>query len=103
MIFFTTNQVLATGVSGINPNTTQVASFDKAVNVTVGLFQVATIAIGVIMLIVLAIKYMSSAPGEKAEIKKHAVVYVVGAVLAFSATGVITMIKDIVVDLSKDI
>ena len=105
-VFFESSKVLATepsGVSGIAPNTTQIASFDKAINVTIGIFQVVTIAIGVIMLIALAIKYMSSAPGEKAEIKQHAVVYIVGAVLAFGATGVITMIKDIVVDLSKDI
>ena len=33
------------------------------------------------MLIVLAMKYMMSAPGERADIKKHAVVYVVGAVV----------------------
>ena len=36
--------------------------------------------VAIIMLIVLAIKYISAAPSDKAEIKKHAVVYVVGAV-----------------------
>ena len=45
------------------------------------------------MLIVLAIKYMSSAPNEKAEIKKHAAVYIVGAVMAFAAVGVVQIIK----------
>ena len=41
----------------------------------------------------LAIKYMTSAPGDKAEIKKHAIVYIVGACMAFGATGVVEIIK----------
>ena len=45
----------------------------------IGIAQVIAIGVAVIMLMVLAIKYMSAAPGDKAEIKKHAVVYVVGA------------------------
>ena len=45
------------------------------------------------MLIVLAIKYISAAPGDKAEIKKHAVVYVVGAVILFAATGILQIIR----------
>ena len=58
-----------------------------------GLAQVIGIAIAVIMLIVLAIKYISAAPGDKAEIKKHAVVYIVGAVVLFAASGIIQIIK----------
>ena len=51
------------------------------------------IGVAVIMLIVLAIKYISAAPGDKAEIKKHAVVYVVGAVILFAATGILQIIR----------
>ena len=47
------------------------------------------------MLIVLAIKYISAAPGDKAEIKKHAVVYVVGALVLFGASGIIEVIKQL--------
>ena len=46
------------------------------------------------MLIVLAIKYMVSAPSDKAQIKQHAVVYIVGACIAFTASGVIQIIKN---------
>ena len=52
------------------------------------------IGIGAIMLIVLAIKYMVSAPSDKAQIKQHAVVYIVGACIAFTASGVIQIIKN---------
>ena len=55
--------------------------------------QVIGVAVAVIMLIVLAIKYISAAPNDKAEIKKHAVVYIVGAVVLFAAAGILEMIK----------
>ena len=56
--------------------------------------QVVGIGVAVIMLIVLAIKYISAAPGDKADIKKHAVVYVVGAVVLFAASGILQIIKN---------
>jgi hypothetical protein len=45
------------------------------------------------MLVVLAIKYMSAAPGDKAEIKKHAVVYVTGAIVLFGSAGILSIIE----------
>ena len=51
------------------------------------------VAVAVLMLIILAIKYISAAPSEKAEIKKSAVIYVVGAVMLFAASGILTIIQ----------
>ena len=53
-----------------------------------------TIATGVaiIMIIVLAMKYMMAAPGDRADIKKHAVVYIVGAVVLFASSGILGII-----------
>ena len=55
--------------------------------------QVIGVGVAVIMLIVLAIKYISAAPSDKAEIKKHIVVYVVGAVVLLAACGILEIIK----------
>ena len=55
--------------------------------------QVVGVGVAVIMLIILAIKYISAAPSDKAEIKKHAVVYVVGAIVLFAASGILQLIK----------
>ena len=55
--------------------------------------QVVGVGVAVIMLIVLAIKYISAAPNDKAEIKKHAVVYVVGAIVLFAASGILQVMK----------
>ena len=63
-------------------------------NIILGITQVIGIAIAVIMLIVLAIKYISAAPSDKAEIKKSATAYIVGAVVLFAASGIIQIIKN---------
>lgn len=55
--------------------------------------QVIAMGVAIIMLIVLAMKYMTSAPGDKATIKKHAIVYIVGAVIMFAATGILEIIR----------
>ena len=55
--------------------------------------QVIGVGVAVIMLVVLAIKYIAAAPSDKAEIKKHAVVYVVGAIVLFASSGILEIIK----------
>ena len=56
--------------------------------------KIIAVAIAIIMLLVVAMKYMTSAPGDKAEIKKHAVVYVVGAFILFAVTGILSIIQE---------
>ena len=77
-------------------------TFAKILNVILGIAQVIGVAIAVIMLIVLAIKYISAAPGDKAEIKKHAVVYIVGAVVLFAASGILQIIKSFALNTIKE-
>ena len=59
----------------------------------INVIQIIGTGVAIIMLIVVAIKYISAAPGDKAEIKKHAVVYVVGAIVLFAATGILQIVK----------
>ena len=69
-------------------------SVNKMIGSILTVAQVIGVGVAVIMLIVLAIKYISAAPGDKADIKKHAVVYVVGAVVLFAASGILQIIKN---------
>ena len=55
--------------------------------------RIVGVTAAVLMLLVLAMKYMSAAPGEKADIKKSAIVYVVGAVVLFAVTGILGIIN----------
>lgn len=56
--------------------------------------QVVGMGVAIIMLIVMAIKYISAAPSEKAEIKKSIMIYVVGAIVLFAATGILQIVKN---------
>lgn len=51
-------------------------------------------AIAIIMLSVLGMKYMMAAPSDKADIKKHAVVYIIGAFVMFACTGILGIIQN---------
>ena len=68
------------------------SSVNRIIGSVLTIVQVVGCGVAVIMLIVLAIKYISAAPGDKAEIKKHAVVYVVGAVMLFASTNIVKII-----------
>ena len=54
-----------------------------------------------IMLLVLGIKYMTSAPSDRASIIKHAWVYLVGALIMFASSGIIGLIAKFAGNLSK--
>ena len=86
-----------TGWNTYNPsakdNSGASASVGNMANAILSIVQVVAMGTAVVMLIVLGIKYISASPGDKAEIKKHAVVYVVGAVILFGATGIIGIIR----------
>lgn len=64
----------------------------STVSVIITATRIIGVCVAVVMLLVVAMKYMTSAPGDKAEIKKSAVVYVVGALVLFGAVGILTII-----------
>lgn len=65
------------------------STLGKVLNVV----QIISFGMAIIMLIALAIKYMAASASDRAEIKKHAVIYVLGAVLMFGASGIIQIIR----------
>ena len=80
----------------ITPSSSTLASSVQNIGgYILGVAQVIGMIVAVVMLIVLAIKYISAAPNDKAEIKKHAVVYIVGAIILFAASGILGIIKNV--------
>ena len=57
--------------------------------------KVAAIAIAVIILLIIGMKYMISSAGDRADIKKHAVPYVIGVIILFGVSGILTLIQKI--------
>ena len=55
--------------------------------------RIACVGIGLIMLTVLGMKYMLASPNDRAEIKGSAIRYVLGAIIMFAASGLLTIIQ----------
>ncbi len=74
-------------------NTETSGSVSNIITTIVVAVKLIAVAVAIIMLLAVAMKYMVSAPGEKAEIKKSAVVYIVGAIILFAVSGILTLIQ----------
>lgn len=76
-----------------NPNDSTATKVNKVVSTVITIARVIGVAVAIVMLLIVAMKYMTAAPGEKADIKKSAVVYVVGAIVLFAVSGILTIIN----------
>ena len=85
--------VLAVDPGTLNPDTNNASGVTNMFNSVIGIVQVVGTGIAIIMLIVLAIKYLTAAPEGKAEIKKSAIIYVVAAVILFAAVNILAAIQ----------
>ncbi len=65
----------------------------KIIGNCISIVQVIGVGVAVILLISLGIKYMISSVEEKAKVKEHAVIYVIGAIVFFSAAGILQIIQ----------
>ncbi len=80
-----------------NGNSGQIGnSIETAAGTLLYIMKIVAVGVGIIMLTVLAIKYMTSSANERATIKQNAVVYVIGAVVLFGAAGILQIIEKFV-------
>ena len=88
------SMVFATGPSLPTPSnpsgSTDVSNIAGGV---IYIIQIIAFTAAVIMLIFVGIKFITASPEGKAEIKKTAVIYIVGAILLFGASGVLALIQ----------
>lgn len=68
---------------------------NNSANLAITIMRTVGMTIAVTMLLIVSIKYMVSSAGDRADIKKHAIVYVVGAVVLFGAVGILGIINDL--------
>lgn len=52
--------------------------------------------VAVVILMTIAAKYIMASAGDRADIKKYAVNYVIGAIILFGASGILTIVKNFV-------
>ena len=80
-------------VAQADGDTNVTKAFSNISGAVITIARIICMGVAVTMLVMVAIKYMSAAPGEKADIKKHAVIYVVGAIVMFASTGILGIIQ----------
>ncbi|MCI8486447.1 MAG: hypothetical protein HFJ20_05050 [Clostridia bacterium] len=68
-------------------------SFDKAQNAVIGLVQTIGYITSVLMVTIIGIKYIFTSPEGKAEVKKQLIPFLIGAVLLFSGTVLVSTIS----------
>ena len=72
-------------------------AFTNISGAVITIARIICMGVAITMLVLVAIKYMTAAPGDKADIKKRAVAYVVGAIVLFAVTGILTIIEQFAV------
>lgn len=83
-----------TDAAGWSGESTVYGAAEKVMGAIISIMQVVGVGVAIIMIIYVAIKYMTAAPSEKAEFKKSATAYVVGAVILFATSGILGIIKN---------
>ncbi len=103
ILFGTFSTVFSEGDGNFNPSEFDNGGVSSEVDnlvqnsagTTVAVLRVVSVAIAIIVLLVIAMKYMISSAGDRADIKKHAVAYVIGTFILFSAAQIIALLIDI--------
>lgn len=81
------------GGAGVTSAKTAIIAIISSV---LGVIRVVGAAVAVIILLMLACKYIIASAGDRADIKKFAVTYIIGSVVMFGASGLATMAKKFV-------
>ena len=99
MLVSTLSTVFATGAAGVlkdlNGNTGAATAVTKTANNIIGIVQVICYAAAVIMLVLVGVKFITASPEGKAEIKKSAIQYVIGAIIVFAAGALLGVISNL--------
>ncbi len=89
------NISLASVIDIPSPSTVSAAGFGKSISNVLYVVSLICYAAAVILLIVLGVKWLVAAPDAKADLKKTAIYYVVGAVMVFAAGAILNVIKNV--------
>ena len=66
----------------------------QIVGAALNVIRIAGTGISIIMITVIGVKYMMAAPSERADIKKSAIPFVIGAIVLFAGSQIVGIIKD---------
>lgn len=73
-------------------------SVEIIIGTVISVTRTVAAAIALIIIIVIACKYILASAGDRADIKKYAVNYIIGAIILFAASGILGIAQQIVED-----
>jgi len=74
----------------------EIKGFKKSIGTVLGVVRIVGMVIAIVMLAVIGSKYMMAAPSDRADLKKYIPRYVIGAMVLFSASAIVTVVRDAV-------
>lgn len=108
IIFSLGYEVFAEGASGLIKDaytgegatniTSAENSANKIISTILSIIRTVAAAIAIVILIVIACKYILASAGDRADIKKYAFNYIIGALILFSASALIGIVRNAVDD-----
>ncbi len=78
-------------INGVGPFKNLV---NNSASTIISIARIVGVTIAIVILLVISMKYMIAAPGDRADIKKHAVNYVIGAIILFGVVGIVSIISN---------
>ena len=76
-------------------------ALDGVMSKVLGVVKAIAVAFAIGMLLYVGIKYTMASANEKADLKKGSISYVIGAVIIFGATGLITIAQNLATEVSN--
>ncbi len=80
-------------MDGAHEDSGATAGINNILGAILTVLQVIATGTAIIILIILAMKYIVASAGEKADIKKSAIPYFTGAIILFSGSAIIAIIR----------
>ena len=71
----------------------EIKGFRKSIGTVLGVVRIVGMVIAVVMLAVIGSKYMMAAPSDRADLKKYIPRYVIGAMVLFSASAIVSIVR----------
>ncbi len=68
----------------------------KIISSILNIVRIVGSTVAVTMLLTVACKYIIASAGDKADVKKYAINYIIGALILFGASGIITLAKNFI-------
>lgn len=90
-----TSGIIKSGFTG-NANATGSKPIVEILSAVLSVVRNVGVTVAIVILMTIGAKYIIASAGDRADIKKYAMNYIIGAVILFGATGVLSVVKAVI-------